>query len=91
MSGGPAFDDNGFLIGLVSSSFEGETSGPSYVSLLWPALAEPISPGWPSGFYGGATTLLQMDRRICGIQRPEALQVTDDGSGRAVVTYHPWE
>jgi len=37
MSGGPAFDKNGKLIGILTSSFEaGDDLGPSYVSLLWP-------------------------------------------------------
>src|ERR1700731_1265195 len=35
MSGGPAFDRDGRLVGLLSSSFD---QGPSFVSLIWPAL-----------------------------------------------------
>jgi hypothetical protein len=39
MSGGPVFDANGHLIGLLCSSFStDEGDGVSYVSLLWPAL-----------------------------------------------------
>jgi hypothetical protein len=35
MSGGAVMDANGFLVGILSSSFEG---GPSYVTLIWEAL-----------------------------------------------------
>lgn len=36
MSGGPAFDDQGRLVGILASSLDG---GPSLISLLWPALS----------------------------------------------------
>jgi len=35
MSGGPVVNDEGELVGIVSSSFEG---GPSYITLIWEAL-----------------------------------------------------
>lgn len=35
MSGGPVYNENGRLIGIVSSSFDG---GPTYVTLVWDAL-----------------------------------------------------
>ena len=35
MSGGPVVNDEGELVGIVSSSFEG---GPSYITLIWDAL-----------------------------------------------------
>lgn len=35
MSGGPVVNDEGWLVGIVSSSFEG---GPTYVTLIWDAL-----------------------------------------------------
>ena len=35
MSGGPVFNSDGRMVGIVSSSFEG---GPSYVTLLWDAI-----------------------------------------------------
>lgn len=70
MSGGPAFDEAGFMIGLLSTSFG---QGPAYFSLLWPALTEPISPIWPPGLHKTPVSLLDMDRRICGIQKPEAI------------------
>jgi hypothetical protein len=35
MSGGPVVNDEGWLVGIVSSSFEG---GPTYVTLMWDAM-----------------------------------------------------
>jgi hypothetical protein len=50
MSGGPVFDESGFLVGLVCSSVADEAhEGPAYVSLLWPSLGYPFSGGWPTG------------------------------------------
>ena len=49
MSGGPVFDMNGRLVGIVSRSLEHEDGDPSptTVSLLWPALCMPFKGGWP--------------------------------------------
>jgi S1-C subfamily serine protease len=41
MSGGPAFDENGFLVGLVTSSIESDLTGPTFVSLPWPHSQKP--------------------------------------------------
>ena len=93
MSGGPAFDKNGKLIGILTSSFEAEDDlGPSYVSLLWPALAVTIVPAWLQQFVGGPKSLLEMDRQLCGIDRPDAIVTRADpstGQIRLVVTL--WE
>jgi S1-C subfamily serine protease len=91
MSGGPAFDEKGFLVGLVTSSIDGELAGPTFLSLPWPAFSETINPIWPAGFYKGATSLLKMDRRICGIHRPEAIEIHEDRSGQPIATYHHWD
>ncbi|WP_375184706.1 trypsin-like serine peptidase [Aquabacterium sp.] len=40
MSGGPVANDAGYVIGVVSSSFEG---GPSYVTLIWDVLRHSIT------------------------------------------------
>src|SRR5450432_1387180 len=89
MSGGAAFDEGGFAIGAVTSSIEG---GPTYLSLIWPAMIETIHPMWPSGLYIKPTSLLEMDRRICGIHRPEAIKIFQDPStGRTIARLHHWE
>lgn len=86
MSGGPAFDESGLLIGLLCSSLAGEPNvGPAYVSLLWPALSAEVNPCW------GPVSLLDVDRRLCAIDRPEAVKSVRDDSGRLTQTiYHPW-
>ena len=48
MSGGPVFNATGHLIGVLATSFESDDSrGPSYVSLLGPALMMRFRPVWP--------------------------------------------
>lgn len=50
MSGGPVVNDEGWLVGIVSSSFEG---GPTYVTLIWDAVRVSVSGApanlWPGG------------------------------------------
>jgi hypothetical protein len=88
MSGGPAFDERGFLVGLFSLSPEGT---PAYVSLLWPSLATRVTPSWPPGLYPAPVSLLEMDRRLCRIERPDALEVAGDKStGNYTLRYRPW-
>jgi hypothetical protein len=91
MSGGPAFDERGFLVGLLSTSWEGE--GPAYVSLIWPSLETRVTPSWPPGLYPAPVSLLEMDRRLCGIERPDALEVVagDKSTGNYTLRYRPWD
>lgn len=84
MSGGPVFDSRGMLVGLLSSSYD---EGPSYVSLLWPALAIEFEGGWPSPLFKGKTSLLNLTPRVCTIDRPDAVHKRLDGS----VEYKIWE
>lgn len=44
MSGGPVANDQGYVIGIVSSSFEG---GPTYVTLIWDILRHSVRSAWP--------------------------------------------
>jgi hypothetical protein len=68
MSGGPAFDRDGYLIGLLATSFSGDgETGPSYVSQISPALSMSFEGGWPAPLFQGRRTLLNMDRRLCVI------------------------
>jgi hypothetical protein len=93
MSGGPAFDKNGRLIGILTSSFETEDDlGPSYVSLLWPALVVTIVPAWLQEFVGGPKSLLEMDRQLCGIDRPNAIVTrADPSTGQIRLEVKHWE
>lgn len=80
MSGGPVFDHDGKLVGLLSSSFE---EGPSYISLLWPALSATFVGGWPMDH--GPTSLLSLDA-LCEIDKRGAIDVHDSH-----VHYRMWE
>ena len=91
MSGGPAFDNDGFLLGVIATSLEGDAPGPTFLTMPWPAFAETINPIWPSGFYKGPTSLLQIDPRVCGIHRRDAIEVHKDESGQFIATYHHWD
>jgi S1-C subfamily serine protease len=49
MSGGPVFNEDGRLIGIVSSGIASDDArGPTFVSLIWPALVAEVDAGWPS-------------------------------------------
>ncbi|MES0039642.1 serine protease [Mesorhizobium sp. M0046] len=86
MSGGPAFDQEGKLIGLLSSSFEHD-EGPSYVSLLWPALTAEMSSSWPPGITPVPISLLGLTKRgLAKIDRPEAVRIVE----KSQVQYVPW-
>lgn len=93
MSGGPAFDEHGHVIGLLCSSFSvDDGDGLSYISLLWPALTAKFEGGWPQAAFQGTHTLLGLDPRICRIERREAVSCTiDEASGSHVTHYSPWE
>lgn len=61
MSGGPVFNENGHLVGLLCTSFSaGDESGPAYVSALWPALTQVYLGGWPEPMFGGFHDLLSL-------------------------------
>ncbi len=85
MSGGPAFDGDGKLVGLLSSSFD---QGPSYVSLIWPALTCPFEGGWPAACFPSKTTLLELD--TCAIDKRSALSVSKK-DGVTTTVYRIWE
>lgn len=66
MSGGPVFNEKGMLIGLLSSSFASDSNdGPSYVSLVLPALSTKFEGGWP--IFNSDSSLLDLDERACAI------------------------
>ena len=81
MSGGPAYNEEGRLVGLVCTSLTGESGkgGPAYVSLLWGAFAYPFSGGWPEELLPGTRSLLQLDPRMCSIVGRESIEITGEG------------
>ena len=77
LSGGPAFDKNGKLVGILSwSNDDPDGRGPSQVSLLWPALVAKITPAFLPNLFPQPLSLLEMDRNLCGIDRPDVIQVS---------------
>jgi len=76
MSGGPVFNSEGKVIGLLSSSFStSENDGPSYVSLLLPGLVARFEGGWPAGLFNNASSLLDLNPALCSIEGREAIVV----------------
>ena len=90
MSGGPVFDSRGMLVGLLSSSIRDEI-GPSYVSLIWPALAHEVNGGWPSGFLKSYRTLLDIGRALGSIEDPNAVIYQTKSDGTIDIACRIWE
>ena len=79
LSGGPAFDQHGRVVGLLSTSFDFQDDlGPSYVSLLFPALVLKITPTFLPDLYAGPVSLLDMPPTLCGIEGRETIRSTTD-------------
>ena len=93
MSGGPVFDNTGKVVGLLSSSFSTDDNlGPSYASLLFPALTANFEGGWPTPLFMTSTTLLEMDPRLCSIDRRDVIsQSHDPEANRSHTRYSIWE
>ncbi len=75
MSGGPAFDKDGNVIGILSTGIDApEGRGPSQVSLLWPALTATIIPAFLIHLFPDPARLLDVDLRFCGIEGRSAVR-----------------
>lgn len=76
-SGGPVFDSRGYLVGLLSASYDGAEI--SFVSHLWPALVRAQAcPIWPPAPYRlpAPGTLLHLGRAFgVSIERPDAFRL----------------
>lgn len=93
MSGGPVFDTSGQLVGLLSSSFSTEENdGPSYVSLLYPAMMTKFEGGWPPSLYSSESfTLLDIHPQMCTIDKRDAFVNEPTPEGRSNYTgYKVW-
>lgn len=90
MSGGPAFDRHGHLIGILSSSIGDHDEGPSTASLWWPVVGSKIESCWPRAFIPLPTNIMEMAKRgVISVERLDALQIAPDGENLAV-DYQPW-
>ncbi len=92
MSGGPVFDSSGKVLGLLSSSLSADSgNGPSYVSLLIPALMARFQGGWPSPLFKQPRTLWE-DERSCHIDRRDTFKVVrDEATGQTYTAFSIWE
>ena len=88
MSGGPVFDSSGRLVGILCSSFG--TEGPSYCSLLWPALGARLLGNWPRGMFRAGRRLAEPES-LCFLDKPEAISLGTDEFGKDRTIYYPWE
>jgi hypothetical protein len=61
MSGGPVFDVNGHVVGVVSTSIEHEDGWSTFVTQIWPALVFPFDAPWPKGFHPSLSRLKDFD------------------------------
>lgn len=92
MSGGPVFDSRGYLVGLVSSSYDEDTL--TFVSHVWPAMVKAEAcPVWPASPYPlpPPGSLLQLGRNFgVSIERPDAFQVCALNN-EVALRYVAWE
>lgn len=80
MSGGPVVNEDGWLVGIVSSSFEG---GPTYVTLIWDAIRTSVS-GAPANLWPHGEGDLLVGRDL-GLVRLKG-DVTRDADGNVKLT-----
>ena len=87
MSGGPVFDEEGWLVGVLSSSLAtSEDRRPSFVSLATSALACPFIGGWIDPGPGITRSLLSMSGTQCTIERPESITTSAENGDLHVFT-----
>lgn len=92
LSGGPAFDKHGKVFGILSwSQDHPDGRGPSQVSLIWPALTAVISPAFLEEHMPKTFRLLDLDYRVCGIDRRDVISTgIDTKSGRTIMAWEPY-
>jgi hypothetical protein len=90
LSGGPAFDKNGRVIGILSSSLNHEDGrGPSFVSLLWPALVHQVKPFFLPKLFPPSIRLLEFEP--CNIDRRDVVSWSiDENTGMTRVAYEAY-
>jgi hypothetical protein len=89
MSGGPVFDQRGFMVGLICRGLDAsDEPSPMLTSLLWPALTLDFAGGWPPSLRSAGVSLL--NSRNCKVERAEAIRVSESSGGGLETTYVPW-
>lgn len=82
MSGGPVFNADGEMIGVLSSSYDlSDGGGIAYISLLWHAMFADITPSWPRHWYGSPSRLADRPNGLFvkGLERLDIVERPDDG------------
>jgi hypothetical protein len=87
MSGGPVFDSRGYLVGVLTSSIEGDSV--AFVSHIWPALVATTAPVWPAFMPKEASLLFLGSKHGVAIERPDAFSL-DIEQGRLAYRYQSW-
>jgi len=89
MSGGPVFDQRGFMVGLIARGFDTlDEPSPMLTSLLWPALTLNFAGGWPPSLRSPGVSLL--NSKNCKIDGAESIRVAESSEGRLETIYEPW-
>lgn len=68
MSGGPVFNSEGHLVGIVSTSYEADDlRGPTFVPLIWPATVSEVAAPWPPDFWPDSVASMETAKKLgCG-------------------------
>ena len=87
MSGGAAFDSEGFLIGIISSGIDPANGPPaSFVALLVAALNREVSISWPPNLYEQPIHLLHIHEQALHIEGRDKIAIVDANT----YVYTPW-
>ena len=86
MSGGPVFGGDGRLIGIISTYVENQDMSPTFVSLLWPALAADFNYTWPNMITNNHTRLI--DNKSCDFDNRDCFKYNEIINN---TDFKPWE
>tara|TARA_R110002050_G_scaffold167946_2_gene299013 strand:- start:5709 stop:7139 length:1431 start_codon:yes stop_codon:yes gene_type:complete len=82
MSGGPVFNEEGRIVGVISSSIEdySGSNGPTYVSLIWTSLLSTVYSPWPENHWPGNLAGIQTQIKKDGARLIGSARIDDEDS-----------
>ncbi|REL39124.1 DUF4935 domain-containing protein [Rhodohalobacter sp. SW132] len=82
MSGGPVFNDEGRIVGVISSSLEDDNgnNSPTYVSLIWTSLTSTVYSPWPENHWPKNLAGIQTAIKKNGAKLIGSARFDDEGS-----------
>ncbi len=82
MSGGPVFNAEGRIVGVVSSSLEGyhDFKGPTYVSLVWTSLLSEVYAPWPENYWPNNFACIQTTMENSGVRLIGSARFDENGN-----------